>query len=427
MQDFLHTEAAGGIVLVIATIIAVAWANSPWDQSYADLWHRELAFDFSLFAIEKDLGHLINDGLMAIFFFVVGLEIKRELVHGELATVRKALLPVAAAVGGMLVPAGIYAAFNAGGDGASGWGIPMATDIAFAVGVLALLGRRAPFQLKVFILALAIVDDLGAILVIAIFYTESIAIEPLLWAGAILAVLGIVRASGVRSTDVYVAIGIAFWMAVFKSGIHATLAGVVLAMLTPAGALLPARDADRRIASLLGQINDAHERGDEEQHQLLLRELERVSRDATSPLDRLEATLHPWVSFLIVPLFALANAGLDLGGETLRDAATSKVSIGIILGLVVGKFVGIFFGTWIAVRAGVAQLPAGLRWGHVAGGALLGGIGFTVSLFITGLAFDDAVLIADAKAGIFAASLLAGVAGYAVLALLGRPSTAAPA
>ncbi len=421
MQAFVHTEAAGGIVLLAATLIALAWANSPWDAQYAELWERGLNLDTSFVSIDEDLGHLVNDGLMVIFFFVVGLEIKRELVHGELATPRRALLPVAAAFGGMVLPALIFFAWNGTGDGAKGWGIPMATDIAFALGVLALLGRRIPFSLKVFLLALAIVDDLGAILVIALFYSDGISMQALAWAGAVLAVILAVRAGGVRSTDVYVLLGICLWLAVLKSGIHATVAGVGLAMLTPARPRLAADKADRAIDSLLGRIQEAREEGDSERRQVLLRELERISRDAESPLDRLESVLHPWVSFVIIPLFALANAGLALDRDILREAATSPVSLGIGSGLIFGKCIGIAGATWLTVRLGLSQLPEGMRWNHVIGAAMLGGIGFTVSLFITGLAYKDAPLVAaEAKIGILFASAFAAVAGFTWLRLVTR-------
>ncbi|MEO6042731.1 MAG: Na+/H+ antiporter NhaA [Tepidiformaceae bacterium] len=415
-QAFVRTEASGGIVLLAATVVALAWANSPWDESYFELWHARLSLDLALFRIDEDLGHLVNDGLMAIFFFVVGLEIKRELLHGELASPRKAALPVAAALGGMIVPALFYSVFNAGGDGARGWGIPMATDIAFALGALALLGRRVPFSLKVFVLALAIVDDLGAIGVIAVFYTDSIAWEPAAWAVALLAVIVVANRAGLRSVDVYVALGIVFWVAVLKSGVHATLAGVVLAALTPAR---PYYDGDSFETNAQGLLASLTNRGareeDESAKQDTLLQLERLSRESTAPLDRLEHLLHPWVSYLVVPLFALANAGIPISGSAVRDAASSGVTLGVITGLVLGKPLGILAMAWLACRLGWAELPENVSMAHILGAGLLAGIGFTVSLFITGLAFEDAKLIADAKLGILAASLLAGICGYVYL------------
>ncbi|MEO8540103.1 MAG: Na+/H+ antiporter NhaA [bacterium] len=415
ISEFVNTEASGGIILLVATAAALLWANSPWDYRYFDLIHAHMAIDLGIFSIDNSLGHLVNDGLMTVFFFVVGLEIKRELIHGELASKRKAALPVAAALGGMVVPALIYVGWNAGGDGAKGWGIPMATDIAFAMGVLALLGRRAPLSLKVFLLALAIVDDLGAILVIAIFYTDSISLEALIWAGIMLAVIVAVARAGVHSTDVYVLLGILFWAAVYKSGIHATLAGVVLAMLTPARPRYTQRAFEGSALDLLVSYRYARDRGDTEQAQQVLEEFETLSRGTESPLDRLEHTLHPWVSYLIVPIFALVNAGVVISSGLISDSVSSPISLGVATGLVIGKPVGILLACFIAVRLGIADLPSNTNYGHILGLGMIAGIGFTVSLFITGLAFDSAVFIDEAKLAILAASALAGVAGFVYL------------
>jgi len=423
---FVNTEASGGIVLLAAAAIALAWANSPWDEHYFDLWHAHLAMDVNLFSIEEDLGHAVNDGLMAIFFFVVGLEIKRELVHGELSSPRRAALPVAAAIGGMVVPAILYTALNLGGDGEKGWGIPMATDIAFAMGLLALLGRRAPLSLKVFLLALAIVDDLGAILVIALFYTETISFEAAMW--AVLIALAIIAASraGVRSVDVYVVLGIVFWVAVYKTGVHATLAGVVLAALTPSRPRFDQRQFEANAMDLLVGYRHARDRGERDEAQQLLRQFEALSRDTESPLDRLEHTLHPWVSYLVVPIFALANAGVVLTADLVEDAASSAITHGVVLGLVLGKPLGILAASYLAVRTGLAELPANTGYSHLLGIGLVAGIGFTVSLFITGLAFDDALLVDEAKVGILGASLVAGVAGFLYLWFLpGEPAPTA--
>ncbi len=423
-QAFVHTEVSGGIVLLAATVVAIAWANSPWDDAYHDLWHAHLSLDFNLFRIDETLGHFVNDGLMAIFFFVVGLEIKRELVEGELASPRRAALPAAAALGGMVVPALIYFAWNAGGEGQHGWGIPMATDIAFALGALALLGSRVPFGLKVFLLALAIVDDLGAIAVIAIFYTDDLSIEALAWAAAALALILAVRRAGVRSVDVYFVLGALLWVAVLKSGIHATIAGVILAALTPARPYSARAAFDEHAQDLLDRFRAAQAAGDHEREQYLLKEMEWLARGAESPLDRLERVLHPWVSYLIVPIFALANAGLIIDSDALRAAAESPVTMGIIMGLVLGKVTGITAFAWIAVRLGWAALPAGVRWLDMVGAGLLAGIGFTVSLFITGLAFDEASLVAEAKMGILGASVAAGALGILALSMRARRTTA---
>lgn len=413
-------------MLLAATAAAIAWANSPWDEAYYDLWHAGLSLDFNLVRIDETLGHFVNDGLMTIFFFVVGLEIKRELVEGELASPRRAALPAVAALGGMVVPALIYFAWNAGSSGQHGWGIPMATDIAFALGALALLGSRVSFGLKVFLLALAIVDDLGAIAVIAIFYTDDLSLEALAWSGAALALILAARRAGVRSTDVYVVLGALLWVAVLKSGIHATIAGVVLAALTPARPYSDRAAFDDRVRDLLAQFRAAQAAGDHEREQYLLKEMEWLARGAESPLDRLERVLHPWVSYLVVPLFALANAGLIISSDALRAAAESPVTMGIIMGLVLGKVTGITAFAWLAVRLGWAALPAGAGWADLAGAGLLAGIGFTVSLFITGLAFDDSLLIAEAKMGIFGASIAAGALGMAALSLRARHAAAHP-
>lgn len=421
---FVNTEASSGIVLLIAAAAALAWANSPWDEAYFDLWNTTLSIDLDLVSIETTLGHAVNDGLMAIFFFVVGLEIKRELVHGELSTVRKASLPVAAALGGMLVPALLYTAVNFGGEGRHGWGIPMATDIAFAMGVLALLGRRAPFSLKVFLLALAIVDDLGAIVVIAVFYSESISVEAVAWAGAIVA--GIIAAGrlGVRSTAVYLVLGVILWVAVFKSGIHATVAGVILAALTPSRPFYTPQAFEAGATELVASYRQANEQGQPDTAQQSLRELEELTRGTESPLDRLEQRLHPWVSYGIVPIFALANAGVALSGELVSDAAGSAITLGVILGLVVGKPVGILLACLLMVKLKFATLPTNAGVGHMVGVGMLAGIGFTVSLFIAGLAFDDPGLADEAKIGILAASACAGIAGFSYLFFLpGEPST----
>lgn len=419
---FVNTEASGAILLLAATVAALAWANSPWDGSYVDFWHARLSADFNLFRIDETLGHLVNDGLMAIFFFVVGLEIKRELVRGELASPRKAALPVAAALGGMLLPAIIYSAWNAGGDGARGWGIPMATDIAFAMGVLALLGTRAPFSLKVFLLALAIVDDLGAIFVIALFYTESVSFEAAAWALILAATIFGAGRAGLRSTDVYVVLGIAFWIAVYKTGVHATVAGVALAMLTPARPFYSQRAFESNAMDLLVSYRHARDRGDHENAQQILGEFEELSRDTESPLDRLEHQLHPWVSYAIVPIFALANAGVSLSGGLIADAVESPVTLGVVLGLVIGKPLGVVIACLLAVRLGLAQLPSNTHFGHILGIGLVAGIGFTVSLFITGLAFSDPSLADEARIGILAASFVAGVIGFVYLWILpGEP------
>lgn len=427
-QSFMATESAGGLVIVIAAVVALVWANSPWDQSYQDLWHSALVFDVGVLSVEESLGHFVNDGLMVIFFFVVGLEIKRELVHGELATPRRAVLPVAAAAGGMIAPALLYVALNGtAGDAAKGWGVPVATDIAFAIGILALVGSRVPFGIKIFLLALAIVDDLGGILVIAVFYTSSISYEALGWAALVVIAILALRSYDVRSYNIYIVLGVLLWLAVLESGIHATLAGVVLAMLTPSRPLYSPEEWAGQAQPLIQDYRTARSRGDLDQAETVLRDMEGLSRETESPLDRLTHMLHPWVSYVIVPVFALANAGVAISGQAIGDAVVSEVTLGIILGLVVGKPVGIVVLTYLAVRLGFASLPAGVNWRHITGAGFLGGVGFTVALFITDLAFVNEALITDAKMGILAASAIAGTLGFLYLYLGGKPAPASEA
>ena len=404
LREFLATEVAGGAVLLIAAVVAIVWANSPWSASYVALWHTKASVAIGNWSLSLDLQHWVNDGLMAVFFLVVGLEVKRELLQGELNDRRRAMLPIAAALGGMVVPAAVYAIVNAGDPGVEGWGIPMATDIAFAIGVLALVAPRAPSSLRVFLLALAIVDDIGAIIVIAVFYSKSLAPA---WLAAALAIVVLVYALRSRSstlTPLFVALGAALWFCLHEAGVHATLAGVVMGLLAPAAPRL-----DREIAL---------SRGDE----LLdvftpeaARETLRIAKLSVSELEWLLHGLHPVSSLIVVPIFALANAGVSLSADQLDSALTSKVTLGIILGLVAGKLVGITGAAWLAHRSGLAQLPPDTRWAQIAGVAALGGIGFTVSLFITDLAFESSALVDEAKVGILAASVAASALGAVLL------------
>ena len=364
-HQFARLESASGLLLFFAAAVAFLWANSPLHGSYSN---------FKLI-----LEHPINEGLMALFFLLMGLEIKREMREGELASLRKSILPIAGALGGMLVPAGIYALYNHGTPAASGWGIPMATDIAFALGALTLLGRRIPLGLKVFVVALAIIDDLGAILVIAIFYTQQIHLVPLALAGACLIALFILNTAGVRRLAIYLPVGILLWVFLLRSGIHSTLSGVALALFIP--------------------LNS----GDSKE----------------PPLQRLERQLHPWVSFAILPLFALVNAGVALIPET-REMLFEPSGLGILAGLSLGKPIGIVFFSWLALRLGFASLPDGVRWNHMLGAGLLGGIGFTMSLFIADLGLPDARLLEGAKLSVLCASLISGLLGFAYLWMAGR-------
>jgi Na+:H+ antiporter, NhaA family len=415
LADFLHVEAAGGVLLLVATVVALVWANSPWDQSYYDLWTTEATLRVGTFSTTEDLRHWVNDGLMALFFFVVGLEIKRELAVGDLSTPREATLPAVAALGGMAVPAVLYAALNAGGEGSSGWGVPMATDIAFAVGVLALLGDRVPASGKLLLLALAIVDDIGAIVVIALFYSDGLALGWLAAAVAGLAAVVVLRRLRVWYQPVYVVAGIAVWWCTFQSGVHATLAGVAVGLVTPARPLLNTAQAE----SIAGQLSsDTH---------VTAQEVQTVSfalRESISVAERVGHLLHPWSSYVIVPIFALANAGVPVSWNGLGDAAGSTVTLGVVLGLVVGKPLGIVAAVALATRTGLGRLPEGLTMRHVVGLGTLAGIGFTVSLFISGLAFDGSDLQDEATLGVLGASVLAAAAGTLVLGTRRNPPPA---
>ena len=417
-QDFANKQSSGGVLLIAATVIALVWANSPWAESYTNLWHTKMTVALGDFSVSKDLTHWINDGLMAVFFLVVGLEIKREVLVGELSSVRGAALPVAAALGGAVVPALIYAAINAGTEGAAGWGIPMATDIAFALGVLALLGERAPVALKVFLTALAIVDDIVAVLVIALFYTSEISWGALGVGGVFLAALVVANLIGVGRTLVYALLGIGLWLAFLLSGVHATIAGVLLALTVPAISFINPGAFLERSRYVLDRFEKAGEQGESvlsnEERQAALHALNNAAYELEPPLHELEHALHPWVVFAIMPVFALANAGVPLGGG-IADALTSPVSLGIVAGLVIGKQLGITLFAWLAVKGGISELPEGIRWRHVYGAGWLAGIGFTMSLFISDLAFSDGSLVEAAKLGILVASLIAGVVGWTIL------------
>ena len=417
-QDFASKQSSGGVLLIVATAAALVWANSPWAEGYAALWHTKLTVGVGEASISKDLTHWINDGLMAVFFLVVGLEIKREVLVGELSSVRGAALPVVAAVGGAVVPALIYVVINAGTEGVAGWGIPMATDIAFALGVLALLGERAPLALKVFLTALAIVDDIVAVLVIAFFYTSEISWGALGVGVVFLAALVVANLIGVGRTLVYALLGIGLWLCFLLSGVHATIAGVLLAFTVPAVSFIDPGAFLERSRYLLDRFERAGEKGENvlsnEERQAALHALNHATYKLEPPLHELEHALHPWVVFAVMPLFALANAGVPLGGG-IADALTSPVALGIVAGLVVGKQLGITLFAWLAVKSGVSELPTGIGWRHVYGAGWLAGIGFTMSLFITDLAFSDGSLMGAAKLGILAASLISGVAGWTIL------------
>lgn len=412
---FTQSQASGGVLLLICTVIAVVWANSAWWSTYNSILMTEFLVSVGPVELELSLLHLINEGLMAVFFLLVGLEIKREILVGELSTRKTAALPIMAAIGGMVVPALIYFLFNKGGPGADGWAIPMATDIAFSLGVLALLGTRAPLSLKIFLTALAIVDDLGAVLVIAVFYTEDMNSTALMVVAGLTAVLVGLNVLKVRNLVPYILLGICLWLAMLSSGIHATIAGVILALTIPTRIRLNATEFLKKGRDLF----DRFERGktlDEsdallsDERQAALHAIEKSCEDVQMPLQRMEHALHTPVNFIIMPLFALANAGIVLSGVGISDLAGS-VTAGVILGLLFGKAIGITLFAWLAVRFGIAALPRRISWTHIAGVAFLGGIGFTMSLFIADLAFDSASVTSDAKLGILLGSLLSGVVG----------------
>ncbi|HET7461998.1 MAG TPA: Na+/H+ antiporter NhaA [Longimicrobium sp.] len=415
---FAATESAGGLVLIASTAAALIAANSGWAGAYRHLWETPVSFRFGGQGLEYSLHHWINDGLMAVFFFVVGLEIKREVLVGELASARRAALPIAGALGGMVVPALVFAALNAGGAGAAGWGIPMATDIAFAMGVLALVGNRAPAPLKIFLAALAIADDIGAVLVIAVFYTAVIDMRMLALGLGLIVALGVFNKLGARRPYLYVVLGLAVWVCFLKSGVHATVAGVLVAMTIPARTRIDTGEFSERGRRILDAFDQAGPDGENlltnRGQQAAIIELENTAEAAQAPLQWIEHSLQPWVSFVIIPLFAFANAGVELKGE-LAQAFTSPVTLGVLLGLLVGKPLGITAFAWLATRLRVAALPAGCSWRALHAVSWLGGIGFTMSLFITGLAFTGEALVTDAKVGIFTASVAAALIGALLL------------
>ena len=416
-QSFFKTEAAGGILLLAAAVVALVWANSPLAASYTDLWGTYLTVGAGSFEISKPVLLWVNDGLMAIFFFVVGLEIKREVLAGELAEPRKAALAIAAALGGMVVPALLYTAVNLGTERVSGWGIPMATDIAFALGVLALLGSRAPLALKVFLTAVAIVDDLGAVVVIAVFYTAEIQVPALLGSLGLIVVLAVANRLGIQRTSVYALVGLAAWVLMLKSGVHATVAGVLVALTIPARRKMDEAEFANRVGGLLARfregITDSPTDPTPDQSEAV-HSIEVACEKVETPLVRLEHALHGFVAFFVMPVFALANAGVALGADA-AALATDPVALGVVLGLVVGKPIGVLGLAAVAVKTGLASLPTGVTWQHVIGVSFLTGIGFTMSIFIANLAFGEGPLLDSAKVGILLASVISGVIGAVLL------------
>jgi NhaA family Na+:H+ antiporter len=408
-RRFFETETSGGIVLLFATFIALALANSAWSEKYTAIWQTPAAITVNGFKLELPLLLWVNDALMTLFFFVVGLEIKREIVLGELREWRKAALPVLAAVGGMIAPAVIFLALRAGKEGARGWGIPTATDIAFVVGFLALFGRRVPLGLKIMLLSLAIADDIGAVVLIAVFYSNDVSVFPLLGAAVGFGLVVTLRYLGVNRIGIYVLLGIAIWFAFLQAHVHPTVAGVILGLLTPTVAQYEGTEMLENVDRLLSRMRQSVPHGSEQVK--LLHQLESAAWQSVSPQERLEVTLHPWVAFFIVPIFALANAGVEIRPESIRHG----VGWAIALGLFLGKPLGIVAASALAIKLKLAKLPTGVNWRIMLGAGCLGGIGFTMSVFIAGLALPDQ-LLDSAKIGILAGSLLSSVVGTIILA-----------
>lgn len=422
-QKFLREEASGGILLLVCTVIALAWANSPWSSLYHDLFQTVITLGVGDFVLSKGLILWINDGLMAIFFFVVGLEIKREVMVGELAQPRQAALPIAAAIGGMVFPALIFFLINPAEPDVRGWGIPMATDIAFSLGVLSLIGRSVPISAKIFLTAFAIVDDIGASLVIALFYTDEISLVSLAVGGGFLLLMVLTNRLGIRSPLPYAILGFFLWVAFLKSGVHPTISGILAALTIPATTRINTRSFLRSAQVFIAEFEKDGDDGESVltsgRQRAALDALESAAQYAQTPLQRLEDNLHPWVSFFIMPVFALANTGVSLVGGV-GEALLSSVSVGVMLGLVLGKQIGVTLFAWLAVKLGLAEKSAELTWRHIYGIAWLGAIGFTMSLFIANLAFAGMEVLDSAKIGILAGSLIAGLGGWLILRVSAR-------
>jgi len=425
-EEFLHKQTTGGIVLMICTVIALILANGPLAEDYARILESHITISVGTWKIDHTIHSWVNDGLMALFFFVVGLEIKREVLVGDLKDIRAATLPIVAAIGGMIVPALVYVAINSGGQNIMGWGIPMATDIAFAVGVLALLGNRVPKSLYTFLVALAIVDDLGAVTVIAIFYTEQIILQELVIAAVLFIGLISLNRIGIRHPLPYFILGTLMWMAFLESGVHATIAGVLTALTVPYRPKLAPIKFAEHLQQLLGRFGDRLEDNQNsiinyQRQRAIVHAIEQGIQKVESPLQRLEHDFHPIVAFGIVPIFALVNAGIPISGDSIIATFSDKVGLGIILGLLLGKLLGVAGVSLLTIKLGIAKFPKNCNSTHIIGTGLLAGIGFTMSIFIADLAFkgQDAVLL-SAKTGILCASLLAGVGGYLLLRYFSR-------
>jgi NhaA family Na+:H+ antiporter len=431
LASFFKQDAVAAVLLLVAALVALGLANSPLEHDYHHFLETEIHLGWGDNDSKMTVHHLINDGLMAIFFFLVGLEIKREILVGELATLRKALLPAIAAIGGMVVPALFYTLFNYGRETAVGWGIPMATDIAFAMGVMAMLGKRVPPSLGVFLVALAIVDDLGAVVVIAVFYSDGLDVIPL-WGGAgLIAFSYVLSRLGVRSAIPYVILFIIIWVLFLQSGVHATIAGVLMAFTIPPVARYETPHFFGRMSVLLYRFSDAEDYKDplmvNARQQQIVRSILTECHHVEAPLQRIEHSLHPASVFIIMPIFAFANAGTHIEVGEIGHLLMGRPALGVMTGLLLGKLAGVFIATYISVKLNITEMPSEANWGHIAGVGLLAGIGFTMSLFINDLAFrgltESALYITEAKMGVFLASLGAGIAGAIVLVLAGRGKT----
>ena len=426
-EEFIHRQTTSGLLLMGMAVLALVLANGPLAEIYHHIIHTYSSIGVGEWKLKMTLHHWINDGLMALFFFVVGLELKREIVVGELSNPRNAVMPIAAAVGGMVVPALIYFVLNPQGDAAAGWGIPMATDIAFAIGALALLASRVPKALITFLVALAIVDDLGAVMVIAVFYTDTIALTPLAIAGGLFAVLLIFNQVGIRKMLPYFMVAVGLWYALLLSGVHATLAGILGALSVPA---TPKYDPERfykHVKDLMHRFEASHQPGKSimtnDALRAVVQTLENGVHAVEAPLQRLEHIWHMPVAYVVIPIFALANAGIALDFDSLGETATHPVMLGVSLGLILGKFIGITGASWLVLKLGVAELPKDTRFTQIAGVSLLAGIGFTMSIFVAQLGFSkNEELLLMAKTGILAASAFAGVAGFIWLFLVSKPT-----
>jgi Na+:H+ antiporter, NhaA family len=435
LEQFLRRTAAGGIVLMAATGAALAAAAWLGEDALHHVWEQRFAISAAgRFNLDLTLHHWVNDALMALFFLLVGLELKREILVGELASIKDAALPVIAAAGGILMPALLYAAVNHGTVGAAGWSIATATDIAFAIGIVVLLGWRIPRNLVIFLTALAIADDLVAVILIAVFYTAQIDMRWIHAAGALLVLLLVFNRGGLRHPLPYSLVGILLWYALFRSGVHATIAGVLLAITIPARPAFTPAQFERRIDELQAEFRADREDLDTPDDPLrnhgmaeIAAAVERAAGDVQSPLQRIEHALAPWVAFLVIPIFAIANAGVDLSSVKWSEALSQGVTLGVIAGLVVGKFAGVSLFSWIAVHAGIGRLPSGVAWRHIFGAAWLSGIGFTMSLFIAQLAFEDRAMVEEAKLGILIGSFFAAVVGLTWLYLSAGPRVAGEA